>query len=34
MVKLFGVTQFPTIMALTDPENYVGEKYEGEMKID
>ena len=26
--------KFPTIMALTDPENYIGEKYEGEMNID
>ena len=26
--------KFPTIMALTDPENFIGEKYEGEMNID
>ena len=34
LVKQFGITEFPTIMALTDPENQQGEKYEGEMKID
>lgn len=34
LVKRFGVETFPTIIALTDPENYIGEKYEGEMKID
>lgn len=34
LCKQFGITEFPTIMALTDPENMVGEKYEGEMKID
>lgn len=34
LIKQFGITEFPTIMALTDPDNYQGEKYEGEMKID
>lgn len=34
LVKLFGIETFPTIMALTDPENYSGEKFEGEMNID
>jgi len=34
LVKQFGIVTFPTIMALTDPENYAGEKYEGEMNID
>ena len=34
LIKRFGITTFPTIMALTDPENDVGEKYEGELKID
>lgn len=34
LVKRFGIETFPTIVALTDPENYIGEKYEGEMKID
>ena len=34
LVKQFGIEKFPTIMALTDPENYTGEKYEGEMNID
>ena len=34
LCKLFGIEVFPTIMALTDPENYVGEQYEGEMNID
>ena len=34
LVKRFGIETFPTILALTDPENYSGEKYEGEMNID
>lgn len=34
LIKKFGVTEFPTIMALTDPENMVGVKYEGDMKFD
>lgn len=34
LVKEFGVEAFPTIIALTDPENYKGEKYEGEMTVD
>lgn len=34
LVKQFGITAFPTIIALTDPENLGFEKYEGEMNID
>ena len=34
LIKKFGVTTFPTIVALTDPENYIGDKYEGEHNID
>lgn len=34
LVKKFGITAFPTIIALTDPENAEFDKYEGEMNID
>ena len=34
LVKQFQITAFPTIIALTDPENFGFEKYEGEMNID
>lgn len=36
LFKKFGVTETPTLLALTDPANYVGEKYDvkNEMKID
>lgn len=34
LCKKFGVTIFPTIVALTEPETYGAEKYEGEMQID
>ena len=34
LLKLFGVTTFPTILALTEPEDYKGEQYEGEMTVD
>jgi len=34
LLKQFGVTVFPTIIALTEPEDYKGEKYEGEMTVD
>jgi hypothetical protein len=34
LVKKFGITAFPTIIALTDPENAGFDKYEGEMNID
>jgi len=34
LLKQFGVTSFPTIIALTEPEDYKGEKYEGEMTVD
>lgn len=30
LIKQFGVDKFPTIMALTEPEDYKGEIYEGE----
>ncbi len=34
LIKKFGITAFPTIIALTDPENAEFDKYEGEMNID
>lgn len=34
LIKKFGITEFPTILALTDPEGYSGEKYEGAMNVD
>ena len=34
LIKKFNIQTFPTILALTDPENYAGEKYEGEVNID
>ena len=34
LVKQFSVTEFPTIIAITDPENLEFEKYEGELNID
>ena len=34
LISKFKVSQFPTIIALTNPEDYEGEKYEGDMKVD
>ena len=34
LVKKFGIDKYPTIIALTDPENDGFEKYEAEMNID
>lgn len=34
LVKRFAIDKFPTILALTDPENDTGDKYPGEMNID
>jgi len=34
LLKAFGVTTFPTIIALTEPEDYKGEKYEGDLGVD
>jgi len=34
LVKKFGIDKYPTIIAVTDPENDGFEKYEGEMNID
>lgn len=35
LFKKFGITTFPTLMALTDPTDYKGEVYDmKEMKID
>jgi len=34
LCKRFGVTEFPTILALTNPEAYIGDKYNAEMKVD
>jgi hypothetical protein len=32
LIKKFGIEKFPTLMVLTEPENFGGEIYEGEMK--
>ena len=34
LIKQFGITKYPTILAVTDPENFSGERYEGEFKVD
>ena len=34
LVKKFGIESFPTILALTQPDDYKGEKYEGELTVD
>jgi len=34
LIQKFGITAFPTIIALTDPENLEFDKYEGEINID
>lgn len=34
LIERFKVTSFPTMMVITDPHGYEGEKYEGELKID
>lgn len=34
LLKKFGVETFPTILALTEPDDYKGDKYEGEMTVD
>ena len=34
LVQQFGITAFPTIIALTDPESLGYDKYEGEINID
>lgn len=34
LIAKFGIETFPTLLVLTDPEGYQGEKYEGEMKPD
>jgi len=34
LVAKFGIETFPTLLVLTDPEGFAGEKYEGEMKPD
>lgn len=34
LISKFGIDTFPTLLVLTDPEGYAGEKYEGEMKPD
>jgi hypothetical protein len=34
MINNFKVTQFPTLMVLTDPASFEGEKYSGDLKID
>ena len=34
LVHKFKVSKFPTLMVITDINNYEGEVYEGEMKVD
>ena len=34
LIAKFGVTQFPTLLVITDPHTNEGEKYEGELKHD
>lgn len=34
LLKQFKITKFPTILALTDPEGFSGEVFEGELKVD
>lgn len=34
LIKKFGIETFPTIIALTEPEEFRGDKYEGEMSPD
>lgn len=34
LVAKFGVKKFPTILALTDPESFSGEIFEGDLKVD
>ena len=34
LAKKFGIESYPTIVAVTDPDNFKGETYSGEMKID
>jgi hypothetical protein len=34
LIARFGVTQFPTMLVVTDPFSNEGDKYDGELKID
>merc|ERR1712137_560252 len=34
LCEKFGVTEFPKIIVLTDPENFSGDEYSGELKVD
>ena len=34
LVDRFKVTQFPTLLVITDPQGYEGERYTGDLKID
>jgi len=34
LIKNFNIKKFPTILALTDSEGFMGEVFEGEMKVD
>lgn len=34
LIKKFNIKKFPTILALTDPDNFTGEVFEGELKVD
>ena len=33
LAQKFGIETYPTIVAVTDPDNFKGETYSGEMKI-
>jgi thioredoxin-like negative regulator of GroEL len=34
LIRKFKITKFPTILALTDPDGYSGDVFEGELKVD
>jgi len=34
MIKNFGITEFPTLLVLTETGSYSGERYSGEIKVD
>jgi protein disulfide-isomerase A6 len=34
LIQKFHITQFPTMLVITEPHSHEGEKYEGELKID
>lgn len=34
LLQQFGISKFPTLLVVTDSENYQGELYPGEHKVD